>query len=116
LRETLDHLAPDADVKSTPGFKLNPETSGPTMKQKVRFIMRNRGIKKVSAEATEAATDAIDEAIGTFVRSVYTRSTLSTHTPTDKAEVLLVRDFVKVVFCELLEIHMSQSLTLHRRF
>lgn len=105
LRETLDHLAPDKDVKAMPGYKQDAGVDGPTMKQKVRYILRNRGASKAVSGTAEEATDAVEEAVGSFVRSVYTRSSVSTHTPTDKAEVLRVRDLVRVVLCELLKIH-----------
>jgi hypothetical protein len=105
LRETLYHFAPDKDVKAMPGYKQDAGTDGPTMKQKVRYILRNRGVSKAVSETAEEATDAVEEAVGSFVRSVYTRSSVSTHTPTDKAEVLRVRDLVRVVLCDLLEIH-----------
>jgi len=104
LRECLDCLAPDADVKSQPGFKLEPETKGPTMKQKVRFILKKRGLSASLAQTPESAADAVEEAVGAFVRSVYTRSSVSTHTPTDKREVIRVRDWVRGTLCELLEI------------
>jgi hypothetical protein len=104
LRETLDHLAPDKDVSSQPGFKLESGTSGPTMKQKVRFILRKRGVSKAAMDTPEAAVAAVDDAVGTFVRSVYTRSSVSTHTPTDRSEVLRIRDWVRVALCELLAI------------
>ncbi len=105
LRETLDYLAPDDVVKEMPGYKQSPDTHGPTMKQKVQFIMRNRGKSRPVAVTAEAAVAGIEETMGTFVRSVYSRSNVSTHTPTDKSEVLRVRDLVRVVLCELLEIH-----------
>jgi hypothetical protein len=104
LRETLDRLAPDDEVKAVPGYKDEPDARGPTMKQKVRFILRNRGTSKALAATTEDATKSVDEAIGTFVRSVYTRSSVSTHTPTSKDEVLRVLDLVRVVLSELLEV------------
>ena len=105
LRETLDHLAPDKEVKGMPGYKQDAGTDGPTMKQKVRYILRNRGASKAVSGTAEEAADAVEEAVGSFVRSVYTRSSVSTHTPTDKSEVLRVLDLVRVVLCELLEIH-----------
>ncbi len=108
LRETLDHLAPDRDVRAMPGYKQDTGTDGPTMKQKVRYVLKNRGVSKAIAGPAEEAADAVEEAVVSFVRSVYTRSSVSTHTPTDKAEVLRVRDFVRVVLCELLEIHAHQ--------
>lgn len=104
LRETLDHFAPDAEVTTQEGFKLEGGTSGPTMKQKVRYILRRRGMSKGAIGTPESAVEAVEEAMGTFVRSVYTRSNISTHTPTDKKEVLRVRDWVRVVLAELLEV------------
>jgi len=104
LRETLDYLAPDKEVQSMAGYKQMPDTHGPTMKQKVRFIMKSRGVSKSSSAPAESAVECIESGVGSFVRSVYTRSSLSTHTPTDKKEVLRIRDFVRVVLSELLEI------------
>lgn len=108
LRETLDYLAPDDDVKAMPGYKQELNTNGPTMKQKVRFLLKNRGASKAVSGPAESAIESVEESLGTFIRSVYTRSNVSTHTPTDKAEVLRVRDFVRVVLCELLEIHVQR--------
>lgn len=104
LRETLDHLAPDKDVKGMDGFKQNPNVSGPTMKQKVQYILKMR--ERSSSEIGSAASTVslIDEMIGTFVRSVYTRSNVSTHTPTDRDEVLRLRHYVRLAFVEVLEI------------
>ncbi|GAC1628683.1 MAG: hypothetical protein NVS9B10_18880 [Nevskia sp.] len=103
LRETLDHLAADSDVTAAPGYKQEKDTSGPTMKQKVRFVLKSRNIAKNKAATTEDATGTVDEALGAFVRSVYTRSSVSTHTPTSKDEALRVLDLVRVVLSELLE-------------
>ncbi|WP_407353989.1 hypothetical protein [Luteimonas sp. R10] len=104
LRETLDRLAPDEEVRGMPGYKDEPDTRGPTMKQKVRFILRSRQTAKALAATTEDATKSVDESIGAFVRSVYTRSSISTHTPTEKNEVLRILDLVRVVLSELLEV------------
>lgn len=108
LRETLDYLAPDEDVKAMAGYKQEPNTTGPTMKQKVRFVLKSRGSSKAESGPAESAVDGVEESLGTFIRSVYTRSSVSTHTPTDKAEVLRVRDFARVVLVELLEIHANR--------
>jgi hypothetical protein len=106
LRETLDHLAPDAEVGKQPGYKLEIDARGPTQKQKVRFILSKRGLGRSASATTEDAVSAIEEILGSFVRSIYARSSVSTHTPTQKDEVLRVRDFVRVALCELLEIPM----------
>ncbi|UHH09847.1 hypothetical protein LU699_16565 [Luteimonas fraxinea] len=104
LRKVLDQLAPDEDVKVAPGFKMEPDARGPTMKQKVRYVLKNRRVSKSISEPTENAATAVEEALGTFVRSVYTRSSVSTHTSTSRDEALRVLDLVRVVLCELLEV------------
>ena len=107
LRETLDHLAPDADIVGESGFKLEKDAAAPTMKQKVRFILRKRGMGRTAMQSPEAATQAVDEIVSTFVRSVYSRSSVSTHTPTDRDEILRIRDWVRVALCELLAIRVG---------
>jgi len=104
LRETLDHLAPDADVIAMPGFKAEPNTNGPTMKQKVRFVLKSREVSKSVADPAEDAANVVETIVGSFVRSVYTRSSVSTHTPTDKKEVTRLLQYVRLVLCELLEV------------
>lgn len=104
LRETLDYLAPDNDVTSAQGYKQQKDVHGPTMKQKVRFVLRNRNASKGVAATTEDAVAAVEDALGSFVRSVYTRSSISAHTPTTKDEALRVLGLVRVVLCELLEV------------
>ena len=65
LRETLDHLAPDSEVTAAPGFVQEKDRHGPTMKQKVRFILKARGQGKTLNVVPEQAVTAIDETIGT---------------------------------------------------
>jgi hypothetical protein len=105
LRETLDHFAPDAAVTAQPGYRQDPTIDGPTMKQKVRYVLSHRG--PAGSETAENAAEAVDLAVGAFVRSVYRRSSISTHKPTDRNEVLRVRELVRIVLCELLSIPAS---------
>lgn len=104
LRETLDHLAPDDEVESQAAYRRDPDTKGPTMKQKVRYLLSKRNLPRSATETSEKAAEAVEDAMGAFVRSVYTRSNLSTHTPTDRREVLRIRDLVRVCLRELLEL------------
>jgi hypothetical protein len=108
LRELLDHLAPDAEVKDQPGFKLEKDQTKPTMKQKVRFILRARGLPATAGEAPEGAVVLIDEMIGKLTRSTYTRSSISTHVSTARSEVRQMKMYVDSVLAELLEIHRGQ--------
>ena len=104
LRETLDILAPDNDIEASPNFKLEQDAKRPTMKQKVRYILKNRGINSGAFAPPENAVQGIEEVIGSLTRSVYTRSSVSTHTSTDRSEVARVHAWVRLVLCELLEL------------
>lgn len=102
LRETLDHLAPDEEVVGMSGYKQEKGLDGPTMKQKVRFILRARGRKDETAP--EQAVVAIEEIIGGFARSVYTMSNSGTHGVKEREDVLRIRRYVTVVFHDILAI------------
>ena len=104
LREVLDHLASDRDVTAQSGFKLEADQKKPTMKQKVRFILVSRGKGKTQTAPAENSTSLVEERVGALARSVYDRSSLSTHVGTTKQEVQQVKAYVDVVLTELLEI------------
>lgn len=57
LRECLDHLAPDKDIMALPGFKLEQNTKGPTMKQKTMYILGKRNLSKTAIKTTQGAVD-----------------------------------------------------------
>jgi hypothetical protein len=104
LRETLDKLAPDAEVERMEGYKREANTHGPTMRQKVRYILKSRGMKSGQLAHPEAVVQGIEELVGGVTRSVYTRSSVSTHTATTRDEVVRVHAWVRLTLCELLEI------------
>lgn len=54
--------------------------------------------------APEKAVEGIEDSVGGIMRSVYNRSSLSAHTATSKDEVQRVHAWVRLVFCDLLEI------------
>ncbi|MBE3099187.1 MAG: hypothetical protein IMZ44_18885 [Planctomycetes bacterium] len=102
LRETLDVLAPDDAVKSQPGFKPEPNTDGPTMKQKTVFILKSRREGTAAIETAKKGLDLIEEKVGAFLRSVYTRSSASTHGSTSRQEAASIRDHAALLLTELL--------------
>ena len=105
LREVLDYLAPDSEVIALPGFKLEKDRTVPTMKQKVRFILKKRNKSQSAIEVPENATLIIEESIAKLARATYNRGSLSTHTETEKNEVLNLKRYLDSVLCELLEIY-----------
>jgi hypothetical protein len=104
LRETLDVLAPDDEIAKEPGFKLERDAYRPTMKQKVRHILKKRGTPHGAMAAPESAVQGIEDILGGITRSVYNRTSISTHTATDKKEVVRVHAWVRLVMCDLLEV------------
>jgi hypothetical protein len=105
LRETLDHLAPDEDVKSADGFKLEPGQTKPTQKQKVRYILRSRGVNATARKAPEGTASLVDELTASVTRASYERGNLSAHIASTEREVRQLKMYVDSVLAELLEIH-----------
>lgn len=110
LRETLDFLAPDADVENEAGFKYEKDEKGnplpkPTMKQKARFILKSRQQTSASIKVPESNVQIIEESIAAMARSTYVRGSVSTHTPAKRSEVLQLKSYSESILCELLEIH-----------
>lgn len=109
LRETLDHLAPNEEVIKSEGFKLEKNTERPTMKQKARFILKARGVNKNSLSSPQDAIKIIENSTASLARSAYTRSSISTHTATEREEVMAIKMYVDSVLAELLQIHRASK-------
>jgi hypothetical protein len=104
----LDHLAPDKEVITQQGFKLEEGQKKPTMKQKARFILRARGQSSTGARVPEDAISTVEERFAGLARSVYERSSISSHVTTSKSEVSQIKMYVDTVLAELLEIHRAR--------
>lgn len=105
VRETLDHLAPDAEVMKASGFKLEKDRRAPTMKQKARFILKARGVGDSSRAAPEQSVELLEDQIASLARSVYERGSASTHAAMMKAQVLSFKGYADAVLAELLGLH-----------
>jgi hypothetical protein len=104
LRETLDHLAPDDDVLSQPGFALEPSQTKPTMKQKVQYILGVRGRTKTKRMVVEKSIELVDTLAGEITRAVYNQASLAVHVETSRTEVMKIKRYVDTIFFDLLEI------------
>jgi hypothetical protein len=105
VREVLDHLAPDADVMTSAGFKLEDGLKGPSMKQKVRFILKARRVPDAAKQTAEDSIKHLDENIPALGRSVYNRGSIDVHTARTREEVLNFKAYADAILGELLEIH-----------
>jgi hypothetical protein len=104
LREVLDHLAPDKDVAATSGFKMEKDRSGPTMKQKVRFILKARGAGKTTSGTPEDSVNTVDAIVGDLTRSVYNLGSVATHVASERRQVVQVKRYIDAVLHDILEI------------
>lgn len=103
--DVLDRLAPDDLVMAGPGFKLEQDRTKPTQRQKVRYILRSRGVPESARKAPEAAVTVVDEQVALLTRATYDRSSISAHVATSKGEVQNLKMYVDTVLSELLLIH-----------
>ena len=110
LREVLDHLAPDDAAMKQPGFKLEQGQTRPTIKQKVRFVLSSRGLKKTQQEVSEKSASLVDELSGEVARAIYNRASLATHVQESKREVGQIKRYVDTILFDLLEIRDTSAL------
>lgn len=105
LRETLNYLAPDAEVMAEPGFRLEKDVKRPTQKQKALFVLRKRRLSKEEMSAPELAVSMVDELGASISRSAYTRGSKDAHSVSSAPEVRQLKMYVDAVLGEFLEIH-----------
>lgn len=104
LREVLDHLAPDDAVMKVRGFQLEAKRTTPTMKQKVRFILRARKEASRATETAETAAEAVDGIIASLARSTYDAGSVATHISGERRSVVQLKRYVEAVLSHLLEL------------
>jgi hypothetical protein len=77
------------------------------MAQKVRYVLRQRGVAKNSIDVPRKAAEIVENTVSAFVRSTYDRGSIDTHTSSGiaKPSVMQLKMYVDSVLCELLEIH-----------
>jgi len=107
VREVLDRLASDAAMQAA-GVVVEKGQSGFTQKQKVRHILRSRGLTENARKAPEESVRLIEELTASLARSVYMRGSISTHVSSPAEEVRQLKLYVDGVLGELLEIHRTR--------
>jgi hypothetical protein len=104
LRETLDQLAPDADVERQDWYRPEQGQTSPTMKQKTAHILISRERNKTQRGSAEKMLGLIEELSGEVMRAVYNRAALATHVHQSRAEVQRTKRYVDTMLFDLLEI------------
>ncbi len=104
LRETLDHLAPDAEVMAQDWYRPEDDENKPTMKQKTRYVLTSRERNKTQRLSADKMLGLIEELSGEVMRAVYNRASLATHVHQSRKEVTKIKRYVDTMFFDLLEI------------
>jgi hypothetical protein len=97
LWAVLVTLAPDASVKAETDYQQEPGTTGPTHKQRARYILRVR-----RGPHADAAVLAAVDTVAVLARETYQRANVSTHNERDREEALQIKRYVEVVLRDLL--------------
>lgn len=104
LREVVDHLAPDETVKSRPGFQYEKGRDKPTMRQKVQFILKNRGQGETAITGSKDAAEYVEGGPDKVARSLYNRGSASTHIAASRQEVTNLMRYTEALLAELLQV------------
>jgi hypothetical protein len=87
-------------VTGAPGYVQEKDRTGPTMKQKVRFIMKKKA-KRSASEAPEQTVRAFEETIATLTRAVYERSSRATHVASERQTVIQLRHYIVAILHDI---------------
>lgn len=103
LRGLLEVLAPDADVTAQSWYKQDKSASGPTQKQRVRYVLRERGAGSKEQKVTEHV-DFVEDRVGDLVRATYTRASDAAHRTKDRTEVRRIVRYFEAFAHDLLDL------------
>jgi hypothetical protein len=104
LRKLLEQLAPVDKVEAEPWFKQEANTSGPTQRQRVKYILASQnGDSKQQKVAQDI--ELIEDKIGMLVRDVYGRASDAAHRSKSKAEAFKILRYFHAFAYDLLDIN-----------
>jgi hypothetical protein len=86
-------------------MSLEKGKTKPTHKQKVRYILRSRGLGDTARKAPEGGVDLVEALTGSLARACYDRSSVASHVSMAQSEIRQLKMYVDGVLAELLEIH-----------
>lgn len=101
LRGVLIELAPDEEVCKQSWYKQEKESKGPTRKQRVKYILKNRKASKNENEAFSNTHDLFDEIFSRVVVSTYDRANEASHREKQKEDVLRLLSYFNVLIKDL---------------
>lgn len=104
LATMLRLLAPDGVVSSQSWFKQEPNTSGPTQKQRVHYILLTRGTGSKEREVVEQVVN-LESMIEDLVRLTYARASDAAHRFKSRSEVMRILRYFEAFAYDLLSLN-----------
>lgn len=108
LSTLLQVLAPDEQVEAQSWYRKVPNTTGPTQKQRARYILENRGAGSKERGTTEQI-DIIDELVSSLVRATYGRASDAAHRFKRKDEIQHIHRYFVAIAYDLLDLGQEDS-------
>jgi len=99
----LRTIAPDDKVKKESWYKQETNTSGPTQKQRVHYILKTRNAHSKELEVVEQITK-LEDMIEDLVRATYSRASDAAHTHKSRTEVVRLLRYFEAFALDLLNI------------
>ncbi len=106
LRKILEQFAPADEVLKQKWYKQEADTSGPTQKQKVRYILEQNNSDSKQKQVVNNI-DIIDSLVGSLVRDVYGRASDAAHRSKDKTEAYKILRYFHAFAYDLLNLKAS---------
>lgn len=103
LRGLLEALAPDEEVTTQSWYKQDKQTPGPTQKQRVRYVLQERGAGSKEQKVAEKV-DVIEDWVGDLARATYTRASDAAHRTKDPKEVRRIVRYFEAFAHDLLDL------------
>lgn len=100
----LQQLAPDTKVMAMQGYKQEPNTSGPTQKQRAIYIMRQRATDSRVEDLVKLIADLEEVHIADVVRGFYNRASDAAHRHKNKSEVERLLNYFHAFVIDLLDL------------
>ena len=102
VRNLLEMLAPDQAVCQQHWYKQEPNTSGPTQKQRVRYALEQRGASSSERGTAESIAD-LDESIAGLVRATYKRASDASHRSKAREEVSRILNYFEAFALDIFQ-------------
>jgi hypothetical protein len=103
LSSLLQLLAPDEEIIKQTWYKQEPNTSGPTQKQRVRYILLQYNAGSKVREVAENAS-SVSELVESLTRATYSRASDAAHKFREKQEVERILRYFSALLYDILNL------------